>query len=103
MNSPFQAGLYDELAKIAGSMQGHVRKGRKPIGVEKLIEKQSELPKASDIYKYANAAVKAARSLPVSGKDVALLGGGALVYHQGRKIKRRYELGRQMELQNQGF
>lgn len=88
------AAFLDELEKIAGSLQGHTRIGRKPIGVEKMLEKESELPKASEITKMST-------KMPISGKDAALLAGGALAYHQGRKVKRRYDIGRQMELQNQ--
>ena len=89
-----KTAFMDELEKIAGSLQGHVRSGRKPIGVEKLLKKESELPKASEI-------TKMAKGFPLSGKDTALLVGGAAAYHQGRKIKRRYDMGRQMELQGQ--
>lgn len=73
-----QAAFVDELEKIGGAM---IRSGRRPIRVSKLLEKGA--------------------GLPINSRDAALLAGGALAYHQGRKVKRRYEIGRQVESQNQ--
>jgi hypothetical protein len=89
MKSAFQ----DELQKIAGSMQGHTRSGRKPIGIKKMLEKESEMPKASEILKMSGFPVK----------ETALVLGGAGAYHQGRKVKRRYDIGKQVEQQNNGY
>lgn len=89
-----QSAFQDELEKIAGSMQGHTRSGRKPIGIKRMLEKESEMPKASEI-------LKMSAKFPV--KETALLLGGAGAYHQGRKINRRYQIGKQVEQQNQGY
>lgn len=37
-----RAGFKDELLKIAGEMQGFTRIGRKPIGIERLLEREAE-------------------------------------------------------------
>lgn len=88
-----ESAFQDELEKIAGSMQGHTRSGRKPIGIKRMLEKESEMPKASEIVKMS--------AFPA--KETALVAGGALAYHQGRKVKRRYDIGKQVEQQNTGY
>jgi len=80
--------LDNELFKIAGSLRCHVRSGRRPISVGKLIEKGGE--KVSDIIK-------------TSAGRAALLGtglvGGMGLYHFGRKVNDDRKIGRQMRLQ----
>lgn len=81
--------LGNELAKIAGSLQGHVRSGRRPISVGKLLAKGGN-EKVSDIVK--TSAGKA--TLVGTG-----LVGGMGLYHFGRKANEDRKLGRQMRIQ----
>lgn len=90
------AAFDDELTKIAGSLQGHVRSGRRPLTVKRLIEKSSEHRKLSDIVK---------TSASMGGKGTALgagVLGGMGLYHVGRKANEDRKLGRQIRLQQQG-
>lgn len=82
----------DELEKISGSLQGHLRSGRRPISAKRLIEKSGEHKKLSDIVKVSAPASKA--TLVASG---AL--GGMGLYHLGRRANEDRKLGRQMRLQ----
>lgn len=86
-----RAAFEDELEKIAGSLTGHVRSGRRPIGAQKLMEKDSEHTKVSDIIKVSGLAGAA-----------TLMAGGAGLYHWGRKANEDRKLGRQMRLQSMG-
>lgn len=103
-----QAAFRDELEKIA-----YVRAGRKPISIDRMLERETEVESPSaelglveDVVEEepkvasAGAASKAGNLLKnVPKRDAALLLGGAAAYHQGRKIKRRYDIGRQVEQQ----
>ena len=79
----------DELNKIAGEMQGHVRSGRKPISIEKMLENEAELKGLPE--DFPKLAAKISKD---SAKSLALLGaggGGALALrrmNEDRKIGR---------------
>ncbi len=102
-----EKAFHDELAKIAGSLQGHVRSGRRPLKAETLLEKEKDTKevrkKLADMVKVSTGTDKGLRLTPGNMKALGLIAGGGYVYHTGRKMKRRYELGRQMELQQQGY
>lgn len=97
--------FYDELEqieKVSGSLQGHLRSGRRPMGVTKLLnrEKDGIGKKLADIVKTSALSVGSAKGKGLGGyKAVALAGTGALALSHAQKMKRRYEMGRQMELQ----
>jgi hypothetical protein len=80
----------DEFEKIAGSMNGLVRSGRRPIGALKLIKK-SEMRKASDIVK-----LSAPQHIFTAG---VLAGAGGL--HMIRKANEDRKLGKQLRTQQQ--
>jgi hypothetical protein len=93
-----RAAFDDELEKIAGELQGFVRSGRRPISVERLLEREAE-DNSVDMDVDGDSEEKHA-SFPV--KETALIGAGLYLGDRARKYKRRYEMGRQMELQNTG-
>lgn len=92
------ASFCNEFQKIAGELQGHVRIGRKPISIDRMLEREGELQSASDVIADLT---KAAGLSPTATKNVALMGLGAAGYHQGTKLKRRYDIGKQVEKQQQ--
>lgn len=48
-------GFQDELEKISGSMQGHIRTSRRPMSVETLLRREkSSTMRPSDLFKSAN-------------------------------------------------
>lgn len=106
-----QSAFVDELEKIAGELQGFTRAGRKPIGVERLLEREVESETTpTDVVEKAlgtektSAAEEVASRLKLSPgavKGSALVAGGALGYHVLRKANEDRKLGRQLRLQNQ--
>ena len=98
-----QAGFRDELEKIAGSMQGFTRAGRKPISVDRMLERESEIDSPSEELGLVEEVEEVEKEAAIPYKELALVGAGAGLYHHGRKVKRRYEIGRQVEQQNQGY
>lgn len=73
----------DELTKIGGEMQGFTRIGRKPISIERMLDRENEITELpedfihSSMQKAAQALVKMAVGVHVSGKTMATLGAGA--------------------------
>lgn len=91
-------------AKHAGALQGHVRGGRRPLAVDTLLDKEREDGKANrkklaDMTKVSKTKV----ALSADAKTLGLLGIGMYGMHRLQKAKRRYEMGRQMELQSTGM
>lgn len=84
----------DELEKISGALHGKTRSGRRPIGAQKLMEKDSEHSKVSDIVK-----VGGLPSLSTAQKFGLAAVGGAGAYHFGRQANEDRKMGRQMRLQ----
>ena len=100
-----KAGFYDELEKIAGEMQGFTRIGRKPIGIEKMLENETEQASPSETFTAGTTKLSApdAETTRKVLKVVAPLAAGAGIYHIGARAERDRRLGRQMRLQNQGY
>ena len=90
------AGL-GKILKHAGV--GMVRIGRKPIGVERLLERDAE-ENAVDMDIDGDEVEKEAF---ISGRDAVVIGGTLLAANEVRKRKRDMDVGRQMRLQNQGM
>lgn len=80
----------DELEKIAGEMQGHTRIGRRPISVERLLERETPAP-SSVLEK-------------IAGTGSKLFGAGTLAgaagYHYGRKANEDRKLGKMVRIQS---
>lgn len=97
--------LEDELEKIAGSMQGHVRGGRRPVSAQTLLDNEKETSKETKktIAKLTKTGSKKeiAKTLAPDMKTLATLGIGAYGLSQLQKVKRRYNVGRQVEYQQQ--
>jgi hypothetical protein len=89
------------IEKLAGEMQGHTRIGRKPIGVEKMLENESEVQGLPDDFvessmtRAAKALVKMS-SKAYLGAGVALGAAGAIA---GRKANEDRKLGRAIRIQ----
>lgn len=108
-----KAALYDELQKIAGQMQGYTRIGRRPISVDRLLEREGErsgLPEgfgsgaeeAPVPEQVKQSSAEAAKSLGKGGVVGGSMLGGAALYHLARKANEDRKLGRQVRLQQQG-
>jgi hypothetical protein len=94
------AAFRDELSKIAGEMQGATRAGRKPISVDKYLEREGETVELPDFVLEAGevaakAVVKMAGvgrvGLHLSNKTIAALGlggVGALTLRQANEDRR---------------
>lgn len=97
----------DELQKIAGSLQGHVRSGRRPLTAETLLDKEKEDGKANrkklaDLTKLSGGAAVGktlASKVTPDAKTLGLLGIGAYGLHKAQQAKRRHDLGFQVEMQ----
>jgi len=99
-----RAAFEDELQKIAGSLQGFTRMGRKPIGVDRMLERETEVESPSEelgLVEEDEEETKMASKFPV--KETALVAGGAYGYHKVRQAKRRYDIGKQVETQGGGY
>lgn len=89
-----RASLHDELAKIAGELQGFTRSGRRPISVPRLLEQEGASEDTpSEVFKTSAAAVSPTL------KTVGTLAAGAGLYHVARKMNQDRQLGRAMRLQ----
>lgn len=98
-----QAAFHDELEKIAGSLQGHVRGGRRPLSASTLLDKEKEdnkgtRKKLADLTKLS-ASVKSLGQKVNSAKTLGLLGIGAYGLHKVQQAKRRHDIGYQVEQQ----
>lgn len=96
-NEAMRASFESELSKIAGELQGFTRSGRRPIGVDRLLEREREESDglASEGVKLSAVPLKAL----LAGS--ALAGAGA--YHVARKADQDRQMGRAMRLQQQGY
>lgn len=89
----------DELQKIkeAGEMQGAVRAGRRPLSVDRYLERETESEgKPSD---FVSPVEKAAAMSPDKMKALGLVGAGALGMHVGTQAKRDWQMGRAVRKQ----
>jgi len=98
----------DELTKISGEMQSASRIGRKPIGIEKLLENENEvtgLPEGfaatPEMAETAETAAKALVKMALSStaKHGLLLGAGAVGALTARKANEDRKLGRAIRKQ----
>jgi hypothetical protein len=98
------AAFDDELEKIAGELQGFTRIGRKPIGVERLLEREAESETTpTDVAEKATE-IEAEKTSEMGNsalKALGLVGLGAAGAHYLRKANDDRRLGRQIRLQNQ--
>jgi hypothetical protein len=97
-------GFNSELEKISGEMHGFTRIGRKPIGVERMLERETEGEPPSALFSSGEAkeaAVAKAAAEMAKYKVPATLLAGAGSYHILRKANEDRKLGRQVRLQNQ--
>jgi hypothetical protein len=97
----------DELSKIAGELQGFTRIGRKPISIERMLEREAEITgipeEFSPVVEAGDAAGKSIAKLAGKGRiglsTLGLVGGGAGLYHVGRKAEMDRRQGRSMRIQ----
>jgi hypothetical protein len=93
--NPLLNSFSDEFAKIAGSLQGYVRSGRRPISASKLLEKEKKVKKAV-ITKLSGAKLTALKL----GITAA---GGASVFELARRANEDRKLGKLVrQSQDQG-
>lgn len=96
----------DELQKIAGELQGHVRGGRRPLAASTLLKKEKEDAKGSrkklaDLTKLSAGGGNLLKKVD-SAKTIGLLGIGAYGLHKVQQAKRRHDIGKQVEEQQRG-
>lgn len=106
------AAFSDEMTKIAGELQGHVRAGRRPFHVATLLDREEKfavnpgegvtaaLNKADDDTAKQASAAPAKSSLKRLGGT--MLAGG-LVTEALRRANEDRKLGKQVRTQNQGY
>jgi len=87
----------DEISKIAGELHGHTRIGRKPIGIERMLEREVESETTPSEVAPAGIAEKTSGAKT----NVALIAGGALGYHTLRKANEDRKMGKMMRTQQQ--
>jgi len=87
----------DEFQKIA---EGFVRSGRRPIGADRLLEKETEeqISPSQAFDPSPKGEVKLSMS-PGSAKTLATMGAGAGVYHVANKANEDRKLGKAVRLQ----
>lgn len=100
--------LQDELEKIAGELQGHVRGGRRPLSATTLLDKEKEdskgtQKKLADLTKVSGIGKAVGSKLSPDAKTLGLLGIGAYGLHKVQQAKRRHDLGYQVEQQQRGY
>lgn len=98
------AAFRDEIEKIAGEMQGATRIGRKPIGVEKYLEREAETEQLPDFMleageQAAKALTKMGASLHMSHRTLAALGAGGAGALGLRRMNEDRKLGRMLRRQ----
>lgn len=94
----------DELEKISGELQGFTRIGRKPIGVERMIEREAESEVTpTDVVEKSlpQPEEKEKTSLSNTAKVLGTAALGAGTYHVLRKANEDRRLGKQVRLQQQ--
>lgn len=97
-----KAAFQDELQKIAGSLQGHVRSGRRPLKASTLLQKEKDGGGEAARKKLAELTKLSGKGFD-KAKTIGLLGVGAYGLHSAQKVKRRYDLGTQVEMQQKGY
>ena len=95
-----RAAFEDELQKIAGEMHGFTRIGRKPIGVERLLERELESETTPSEVAPAGITEKTS-AIEGRGKYVVPAVAGAALYHMGRQANEDRKMGKAMRKQQQ--
>jgi hypothetical protein len=100
MSSLYQDTLYsafqDELEKIAGELHGFTRSGRRPLSVDRYLEREEEseiLP--SDVTKQAGLS-------PTAIKTIGLMGVGAGTALLADRGVKDWKMGRQHRIASRG-
>lgn len=91
-----KAAFHDELEKISGEMQGFTRIGRKPISIEKMLEKEEGQPSPSESFASPDV-TKTSGTKTVLGLTGLAAGAGG--YHVIRKANEDRKMGQMMRLQ----
>lgn len=103
INETLQSAFNDELEKIAGEMHGFTRSGRKPIGVDRLLERESE-SETTPSNAFSSASVPS-EAFKADVEKVSSLGAGVALGALGTlalsRMNRDRKLGRQMRLQQE--
>jgi hypothetical protein len=96
----------DELGKIkaAGELQGFTRSGRRPIGVDRLLEREEESTDTpsnvfADVNVPAEVFKKDIEKLSSLGRTMATAGLGAAAMLALQRANKDRKMGRQMRLQ----
>jgi len=100
-----KTAMQDELEKISGELQGFTRSGRKPISVDRILEREEETVSPSEVLGLTESAppVKEKLSMkPETAKTLGLIAAGAGGAHVLRKANDDRKLGRAMRVQNGG-
>lgn len=94
-----KAGFLDELEKIAKAKYAgaHIRTGRRPLKASTLLEKDKEHNHSKKLADMTKVAIKA-----IDAKTLGVAAVGAYGLHSAQKVKRRYDLGKQVEMQQKG-
>jgi hypothetical protein len=96
-----KASFDEELLKIAGELHGQTRIGRKPIGIERLLERETESEVTPSTIAPSGVKTSAAVPLLTPGRRaIGLMAAGAGAYHIGRKAEMDRRLGKQVRLQS---
>lgn len=86
--------LHDELDKIASA---HVRSGRRPLKASTLLTKEKETDHSKKLADMTKVAIN-----KLDAKTLGVAAVGAYGLHSVQKAKRRYDLGKQVEMQQKG-
>lgn len=95
MHPATAAAFQDELEKIAGELQGFTRIGRRPISVDRLLEREVRDDSGLD------DVVKESAVSPEAVKAFGMMALGAGAYHGLRRANEDRKIGRQMRQQQQ--
>lgn len=88
-------GFDDELQKIAGA---HTRSGRRPLKASTLLEKEKDHNASKKLADMTKVAIN-----KIDAKTLGVAAVGAYGLHSVQKMKRRYDLGKQVEQQQKGY
>jgi hypothetical protein len=95
-----RAAFEDELSKIAGELQGYTRSGRRPISVERMLEREGEEGSTpSSVFGEKTSSVPKELLEKIPLKTLGAMTAGAGAYHVGTKANQDRRMGRAMRLQ----
>lgn len=92
-----KTACHDELVKISH----FIRSGRRPISVDRLLEREAENPASLDavIGQTDESSEGEEKTANAVGKTLATMGAGALGYHMVRQANEDRKLGKQIRVQ----